>query len=179
MIAALWTTVAFAEPVALRGLRDEATAVVGFQDISGAAPVGPVRLAVSTRWDRGAVDVALGKRWQLRRGERGWQIDAGLAGGLIVPLVEPTVGLTFTPFVTAGPVGRRWAASGVIAMPMALSPRGGLRVPLLFEIQAGYTGGRVTVGPRLSVGPVWAPGTDVSVATEGGLQISVRPGRRP
>lgn len=174
MIAAWWTTVAFADPVALRGPRDELSATLGLHDLSVAAPVGPIDLAAAVRTDRGAADVAVGQRWTLRRGRRQWQIDAGVSGGIIVPLVRPTVGLTVTPFIAAGPVRERWAASGVIAMPMAVTARGELRLPVLFELQGGATIGRVTIGPRVAFGPVIVPGTDVSVATEAALQVTVR-----
>lgn len=81
MMAALWARVALADPVALRGLVDEATAVVGLHDVSVAAPLGEWSLAATTRWDRGAVDIAAGQRWTLTRGGGTWRAEAGVAGG--------------------------------------------------------------------------------------------------
>ncbi|MEN0061240.1 MAG: hypothetical protein AAGA48_03765 [Myxococcota bacterium] len=170
----LWSA-AWADPVALRGLRDEPTVVLGLHDLSASIRLGEVGVAATVRTDRGAVDVAVGRRWQLRRGSRGWQIDGGVSGGLIVPLVRPTLGLTATPFIAAGPVQSGWAIQGVIAAPLAVTAVGEARLPLLFELQGAGTVGRVTIGPRFGVGPVVTPGTDTSFATEGALVVSLAP----
>lgn len=165
---------AHAEPVALRGPHAEPTVVVGLHDISVGSGASPVAVAVSMRTDRGAVDVAVGRRWRMRGDDLGWRADVGVSGGLLVPLVRPGVGLIVTPFVAAGPVRKNGFVQGVIAAPLVVAAPGGARLPVLFELQGGGTVGRVSFGPRLAMGAIVAPGTDVSVATEAALLVSVR-----
>ncbi|MCB9689471.1 MAG: hypothetical protein H6735_30825 [Alphaproteobacteria bacterium] len=165
---------AWADPAALRLPHREPGAVVGFHDLSVGAPVGPVDAAVELRTDGGAAGASVGLRRALREGAKGWRADTGCAAGLVVPLVAPTVGLTLTPWASAGVVGGRAYVQGLLAAPVAASLGGGLRIPVQPELQAGAILGRLTIGPRVSFGVVWAPGTDVSVTTEGSLAASWR-----
>ncbi|MEM6926536.1 MAG: hypothetical protein AAF602_06395 [Myxococcota bacterium] len=169
----VWVGLAHAEPVALRGPRAEPTAVIGLHDFSVGAPVGSVEVAVSARTDRGAFDVALGRRWSLRGDDEGWRIDAGVSAGVVVPLVRPGVGLTATPWLSAGLLREHGFFQGLVAAPIAVAVPGGVRLPALLEVAGGGTVGRVTFGPRFAFGAVVALGTDVSVATEGALVVSL------
>ncbi|MEO0605251.1 MAG: hypothetical protein AAF211_27725 [Myxococcota bacterium] len=166
--------VAWAEPVALRGPRAEPTAVIGLHDFSVGAPIGPVELAASVRTDRGAFDIAVGRRWQLRGDDEGWRVDAGVSAGLVVPLVRPGVGLTATPWLSAGLLREHGFFQALVAAPIAVAAPGGARLPGLLEVAGGGTVGRVTFGPRFAFGAVVAPDTDVSVVTEGALVVSLR-----
>ncbi len=176
MIAAWAAAAALADPVALRGVEAVPTAVVGLHDLSLAAPLpgSSLEVAASVRADRGAAGAALGRRWRLARGDRGWQADAGVSGGVVIPLVVPSVGLTATPWVSAGPVGERGFLQGVVAAPLAASLAGGVRLPVLAELQGGVHAGPITVGLRLGLGAAWVPGTDVSVLTDGALLLAFR-----
>lgn len=178
MIAWLVAVAGAADPAALRGPRAQPTAVVGLHDLSLAAPIGPVEVAVAMRTDAGATSLSAGHRWQLAKGAT-WQVQAGVSGGVVVPLVVPTVGIVVTPWVSAGPVRERWFVQGLFAAPMAASLAGGVRAPALAELQGGVCIGPATVGLRLGMGAIVAPGTDVSVATEGAILVSFRTPRSP
>lgn len=174
---ALWTLAIAqgADPSALRGPDSAPTAVVGLHDLSVAAPWpgGALELAVAVRTDQGAVSASAGRRWMLSDGAV-WKAQAGVSGGLVVPLLVPSVGLVATPWVSLGPTGDRGFVQGVVAAPIAASLAGGLRLPVLAELQGGVRFGPVTVGIRFGAGAVVAPGTDVSVATEGAILLSYR-----
>ncbi|MCA9490834.1 MAG: hypothetical protein KC621_12985 [Myxococcales bacterium] len=170
-----WLAVAaWADPTALRLPERAPGVVVGFPDLSVGAPIGPVDAAVELRTDGGAAGASVGLRRALREGAKGWRADVGCAAGLVVPLVAPTVGLTLTPWTSAGIVGGRAYVQGLLAAPVAASIGGGLRVPFQPELQAGARVGRLTIGPRVAFGVAWVPGTDVSVTTEGALAASWR-----
>jgi len=172
---ALWAIAAHADPVALRGPEVAPTAVVGLHELSVGAPVGDLSLALSVRTDRGAADAVLGRRWRVRGEPIGWRVEVGVAAGLLVPIVRPGLGITVTPWISAGPVRPHGFVQGVIAAPLGIAAPGGARLPVLLELQGGGRVGPVTFGPRLGFGAVVAPGTDVSVATEAALLLSIRP----
>lgn len=164
-----------ADPAALRGPAAAPTAIIGLHDLSIASPWPgtQLELGVAVRSDRGAVSVSGGRRWSLA--ERGaWKVHGGVSGGVLVPLVVPSVGVVATPWVSAGPMGDGGFFQGVLAAPIAASLAGGVRVPALAELQGGVHIGPVTAGLRFGLGAVIAPGTDVSVATEGALLLSYR-----
>ncbi|MBX2801265.1 MAG: hypothetical protein KTR31_26545 [Myxococcales bacterium] len=174
MIAVWWATTALADPVALRGPQTGPTATIGLHELSAAAPLldSPWEIAAHLRTDRGAAGVAIGRRVVLKEGDGPWRADAGLSGGVLLALVSPSPGLTATPWVAAGPVGNRASLQGVLALPMAATVGGGLRLPVLLELQGGVRAGPAWILPRLGLGPVFTPGTDVSVATEASLMLT-------
>ncbi len=170
LVAAAW-----ADPVVLRGPEAAPAASIGQHELSVGAPAGPVEVAVELRSDRGAAGASVGTRARLAEGARGWRADAGISGGLVLPLVSPTLGMQATPWVSGGVGGERGVLQGVLAAPLAAAPGAGARVPLLLELQGGARLGPAWVVPRLGVGPVWTPGLDVSVATEAALLLLWRP----
>jgi hypothetical protein len=148
--------------------------VIGLHDQSLGAPVGPVDLAVEIRSDGGAAGASVGWRRVLRSGSHGWRADAGASVGVVVPLIEPSVGLGLTGWASAGVVGRRGYLQGLLAVPIATSVAQGLRIPLQPEVHGGVVAGPFLVGPRLGLGVVISPGTDVSFATEAAIGLSYR-----
>ena len=73
-----------------------------------------------------------------------------------------------------GWVGERGTFVAGAALPLVVGT-GGLRLPLLLELQGGVWAGPVLVGARLAAGPVVTPGTDVSTWLEPSLALTVRP----
>lgn len=164
-----------ADPAALRGPEIAPTAVVGLHDLSVAVPLpgSGLQVGIAVRTDQGAASASIGRQWTLQ--ERGaWRVRAGVSGGVVIPLVVPSIGVVATPWVSAGPSGKVAFVEGLIAAPLAASAQGGLRAPILAELQGGLHLGPVTAGVRLGLGAIWAPGTDVSVATEGAVMLSYR-----
>lgn len=171
----LLATAAWADPGALRAPERAPAAVIGLHETSIAAPIGPVDVALEFRTDGGAAGASVGLRRTLTDGDRGWRTAVGVSGGLALPLVDPTVGLSVTAWSSAGVIGRRGYAQGLVAVPAVFSPAG-VRVPLMPELQAGVALGPLLIGPRLSFAVVLSD-VDTSIATEAALGLTWAPRR--
>ncbi len=172
---ALWLGLALADPVAMRAPAAWPGATVGLHDASVAVPLGEGRpwVALGSAANAASMDASVGQRWA---GEGVRRVQGGLAGGVLVPLVEPGFALTGTAWLQAGWVGERASFVAGAAAPVAVGT-GGSRMPLLFELQGGVRVGPVVLGGRLAAGPVATPGTDVSTYLEPSLGLQLVPGR--
>lgn len=168
----IWLALALADPVAMRAPVDAPAATVGLHDASVSASLGEDLpwVAAELATNGASTGASVGQRWTLGSGVRRFQ--AGLAGGFLVPLVDPGVVLTGTAWLHGGWVGERGSFLAGAAVPVAVGA-GGSRMPLLFELQGGVVAGPVAVGARLAAGPVATPGTDVSVFLEPALMLQL------
>ena len=172
-LALTLTTAAQADPVALRVPMERRRAVV-------AAIGGPEmsvgwwfseRFALSAEWrlPASAAGASLGTRWTLVGEALGWGVDAGLAVGVVVPLIDPGAAVSVTPSIVG-----RWrneyvtvAASAVVPAVARVFPGPDLRLPVLFELWLGGHVARWRAGVHGAVGSTWVPGLSWSGAFQG------------
>ena len=175
MMVLWWAALAWADPAALRAPVDRPAAVLGAEQQSVAVPVGDRwRVAVETHTGA-ALGASVGQRWTVLGESEGWGADAVLAGGLLVPVLDPQLGLTVSPAFQGGLRTSGFAGVVGVAAPMVLTvPRVQARLPLLTELQLGGAIGPVWLGGRLAVGPVNTPGVDISAFVEPGLWLAWR-----
>lgn len=161
---------ALADPVALRTPEDGPAATLGRHDVSLAVPLGEGPwVAAELASNAASIGASVGHRVVLSAsGTR--RLQGGVAGGLSVPLVQPGLAITGTAWLHGGWLGERASFLAGAAVPLALGT-GGVRLPVLLELQGGVRIGRVSVGGRLAAGPVYTPGTDVSTFLEPALFI--------
>jgi len=164
---------AWADPVALRAPVERPAATVGFHDLSLAAPLPGTRLDVAAAMATNAAsaEAGVGRRWTLA-GAGSRQLQTGLGGGVLVPLISPGVAVTAVPWMHGGWVGDVGTFVAGAAAPVAVGT-GGARLPLLLELQGGLWAGPVLVQGRLAAGPVWTPGLDVATFLEPSLVVQV------
>jgi hypothetical protein len=152
VIALLLATLAQADPGALRG--PDAPVVVDAGTPEGSVAVnlpGGLGIAVEARADGGAVGASAGARRRLtgEAGRIGWWV--GGAAGLVVPTLDPTVGLTLTPWGGLGSDGDRVQGRLGVAVPAVLAPTG-VRIPVLAEGGMAVRAGPVWLGARAGLG---------------------------
>jgi len=156
---------AVADPVTLRHGAPERGLVfqAGWPDVSAAWWMGPqLGLAVEWKLPASAVAASVGTRRRLPLGSGPWALDAFLAGGLLVPTVNPGLAISATPAVQLGRRGERFELDLGLAMPMELQllTERRLRAPLLLEAGVGGDLGPVALGLRGGFGAVLTtPGT--------------------
>ncbi len=155
---ALLAVLARAEPGALRGPEAPVVLEMGTPESSIAVtlPSG-LGVALEVRADGGAVGAAAGARRRFT-GEGGHVgVWAGGAAGLVVPTLDPTLGLTLTPWAGLGSDGERVSGRLALVAPAVVAPTG-VRLPLLAEgalaVRAGpvWLGGRAGLGARFTLG---------------------------
>ena len=164
---------AHADPVGLRTPGAGAAVTLGRHDLSLAVPLGEDRpwIAAELATNGASFGASVGHRALLS--EHGLRrLQAGVSGGLLVPLVEPGLALTGTAWLHGGWVGERGSFLAGAALPLALGS-GGVRLPVLFELQGGVQVGPLSLGARLSAGPVF--GSDVSTFLEPALFLQSAP----
>jgi hypothetical protein len=174
LLALLWTPSAAADPLALRhgepteGLVMEA----GWPHLSAGWWWRPDRgVALSWRLPAASVEASYGTRWRAELGTGPWCAEAFLAGGLLVPTVEPGLALSATPAAQLARRGDRIDLELGLAAPteLQLLEERRLRAPLLAEAGLGVDLGGLELGLRGGFGAVFsAPG-----ATGFALQGSV------
>ena len=169
---ALWLGLASADPGALRS-PGEAAAVVGVHERSLGMWQERHGFAVELT-DLSAVSLSYGRRRYF--GERAWHVRGGIHAGLVVPLVEPGLGVGFGGFVQGGRFGDGGRVALGVAVPAAYGLTSGqLRLPIRFELDAAARfAGEVWAGARLGVGPVVTPGFDTAIAVDPVLMIGAR-----
>jgi hypothetical protein len=146
---------------------------VGAHDVSVSGGVGETRwLAAELGTDLSSLGASAGTRWAWGPDDRPRVLQAGIAAGLLLPTIAPGIALTGTPWIHGGWVGRSGTFVAGAALPLAVGT-GGLRVPLLLELQGGVHLGPVWVGGRLSAGPVYTAGLDVATFLEPALLVQL------
>jgi hypothetical protein len=158
LLAALASPAA-ADPLALRHGVDGRAVVVegGYPSISAGYWVGPaLGLALDWRLPAAAVSGSIGTRKTVAQGPRHGGVDLFVAGGLLVPLVDPGVAITASPAIQMGRRGPKGHVTFGVAAPMEalLVPRARLRIPVLLELRVGGNLGPLWLGLRGGVGPV-------------------------
>jgi hypothetical protein len=155
---------AMADPVTLRhGAPAEGLVVqAGWPDVSAAWWLQPeLGVALAWRLPAAAVSASVGTRRRLPLGSGAWSLDGYLAGGLLVPTVDPGLALTATPALQIARRGARGELDLGVAVPLelqVLSERR-LRAPVLLELGGGVVLGPAELGLRGGFGPVFtAPG---------------------
>jgi hypothetical protein len=172
MIGLLWIATAHADPVALRAPVASPALTAGSHDISVGGPLSNNRwVAAELGTDLGTLGASAGTRWALGPDDRPRVLQGGLAAGLLLPTVEPGLALTGTPWIHGGWVGRAGALVAGAAMPLAVGT-GGVRLPLLFELQGGVRVGPIYVQGRVSAGPVYSA-LDTSLFLEPALIVQL------
>ncbi len=150
---------AVADPVTLRHGAPERGLVfqAGWPDVGAAWWLGP-RLGVAVEWKlpASAVAASVGTRRRVPLGSGPWAFDAFLAGGVLVPTVNPGLALSATPAVQLGRRGERVELDLGLAMPLELQliSERRLRAPLLLEAGFGGDLGPVALGLRGGFGAV-------------------------
>jgi hypothetical protein len=170
----VWAPAAAADPLALRhgepaeGLVLEA----GWPHVSAGWWWRPDRgLALSWRLPAASVEVSLGTRWLAVLGKGPWCAQAFLAGGLLVPTVEPGLALSATPAAQLARRGDRIDLELGLAVPaeLQLLEERRLRAPLMAEAGFGVDVGGLELGLRGGFGVVTtAPGA-TGFALQGSL----------
>lgn len=172
-LALTLTTAAQADPVALRVPMERRRAVVvaiGGPEMSAGWWFSE-RFALSAEWrlPASAAGASLGTRWTLVGEPFGWGIDAGLAVGVVVPLLDPGAAVSVTPSIVG-----RWrneyfvvAASAVMPVVARVVPDPDLRLPVLFELWLGGHLARWRAGVHGAVGSTWVPGLSWSGTFQG------------
>lgn len=166
----LSAAIARAEPAAMRELAQRDAAVsVGTRSSAVALGVGPVDVALDVGWDGLATGLYAGTSRKLI-GDL-WQIDGGIAGGLLLLPFARTVGAEVVPWVGGGIVGGRGTASLRLVAPSAVAPVGA-RISGFAELTGGLRAGPAWVTPRAGLGAVYTPGLDVSMLLDAGIVVS-------
>lgn len=106
----------------------------------------------------------------------GWGLDVTPGVGLVIPLVEPGLGLSLSPAARVG-----WRRKGFeiglgLSIPVTVGFFGGgpglaVRVPLLVEPGVGLGVGSLRLGLTGSMGPVWVTETLPGIAVSGRIAI--------
>jgi hypothetical protein len=110
-------------------------------------------LALSLR-PASAIGFSVATRWILAGRERGWALDAFLAGGIAVPTLHPQFVLEATPALYARLRSEHWyfgiGPTGTVQGQ--LTGHLAVRAPVQLEIAAAYLFARVWVGAQTGVG---------------------------
>jgi hypothetical protein len=161
--------VAHADPVALRVPLERRAVVLalGAPDLSAAWWFSE-RFGIAAEWrlPASAVGASLGARFTLVGEPRGWGVDATLAVGAMVPLLDPGVALSVTPTLRGRWQGEHLlVAASVVAPAVArFVPSPDLRLPILAELWLGGQFARWRAGLHAGVGSTWVPGLSWSGA---------------
>lgn len=184
MIAALaaLATIAQADPSALRGPDAAVVIDAGSPDSSVAMALpGGLALAVEGRTDGGAVGAAAGGRLRLTGDDGRIGVWVGGSAGLVVPTLDPTVGVSLTPWGGLASDGQRVSGRLVAVVPAVLAPTGA-RLPALAEGGLAVRAGPAWLGARVGFGARFDPGFAPALLGQGGLVVGVDPrraGERP
>ncbi len=103
----------------------------------------------------------MGTRKAVADGPKHGGVDLFVAGGVLMPLIDPGVALTATPAIQLGKRGPTTHLTIGLAAPLEvlLAPSLQLRAPVLLELRLGGNLGPLWLGLRGGAGPVvTAPG---------------------
>ncbi len=148
---------AAADPLALRHGQPERGVIVegGWPSVSAGVWLKPrLGLALDWRLPAAAAGLSIGTRRTLADGPRHGGVDLFVAGGVLVPFIEPGVALTATPAIQAGHRGGIAHVTIGLAAPIEarLAPEPQLRLPLLLELRLGFNLGPLWLGLRGGLG---------------------------
>lgn len=160
-----------ADPIALRGPTwgRVASFSAGTPELSaGAWLTERFGLAVEWRLPVAATGVSAATRWRLVGDVRGWGVDLTLAGGVVVPLLDPAVAVSITPSVAGRWRGQYLQVAAVLVAPtvVRIAPDTLVRLPLLAEAWIATHIASLSVGVQGSVGSVFVPGLSWSNAVQ-------------
>ena len=169
---------AAADPVALRhGSPDQGLVLqAGWPHVSAAWWQRPgLGFAVGWRLPASAVSAAVGTRRRVALGQGPGALDASLAGGLLVPTVDPGLALTATPALQLGLRGERGELDLGLALPVELQVLTDrrLRVPVLLEAGFSVALRPLELGLRGGLGPVLSAPGATSIALQWSLWARV------
>ncbi len=175
---------ALADPVTLRhGAPTEGFVLqAGWPDLSAAWWLRPdLGVALAWRLPAAAASASVGTRRRRPLGSGAWALDGYLAGGLLIPTVDPGLALTATPALQIGWRRERIELDLGLAVPVELQVliERRLRAPVLLELGGAAALGPLELGLRGGFGPVFtAPGA-MGFALQWGLWLRVpRSGER-
>ncbi len=176
MIVAL-CGLAMADPIALRAPAGAVAVVLAVPDSSIGVAVAP-HLGVSVDvhgWS--AIGASVGYRADLYRAEGGFGVGFTVAGGPMVPVIDPGLALSATPSMAVGWVNRSLDATVGLTVPAVLriAPGADLRLPVLGELWLGGSAGPVRLGVTFAAGQMWITGAPAQVGWHGGIYVVVRP----
>lgn len=182
MIAALFAIgAASADPIALRAPLSEgfrgAEVVFGAPSSAIAWRNGTWGVCVDAAPTGAIVGASAGVRRAIVRNDGDMGVDIVLAGGVIVPLIDPGVGVNVTTALQAGWFGDRSTFAVGLAAPIAvrLAPGVGIRVPLLAEaLFAARAGDRWDVGLITGAGVAMDPDAAPAIAGEAAVIVARR-----
>ncbi|MFT5680853.1 MAG: hypothetical protein ACI8RZ_001759 [Myxococcota bacterium] len=185
MVALILTMAASADPGVLRvGADSETASVVGLPSLSARVPLMDdlevaawVRTTGRSTWLRtplSAAGLAIGRTTRLvgTREVVGW--DLGASAGPTVPLLDPAIALSMTPYA------RRWRSVGAgelgvaLAIPAVVQLSGGLaaRLPVQAEVTVVGSVGGIRLGVQAGGGVVLSPGwSGFAMAGQVGLVV--------
>jgi hypothetical protein len=171
-----WTGSVGADPIALR-VPVERRGMV----LAAGAPEVSVgwwftrRFGIAAEWrlPASAVGASVGARWTLVGEALGWGVDAVVAVGAVVPLIDPGVALSVTPSLVGRWRGERVVVATSVAAPTVARflPMPDLRLPLLVELWLGGRVGAWWAGVHGGVGSTWVPGLAWSGAFQGTVYV--------
>jgi hypothetical protein len=133
------------------------------------------RFALSAEWrlPASAAGASLGTRWTLLGEPRGWGVDANLAVGVLIPLIEPGAAVSVTPSILGRWRGDHVVVGASVVAPIVarVLPSPDLRLPVLFEVWLGGHIARWRAGVHGAVGSTWVPGLSWSGTFQGTLYV--------
>ena len=182
LLISLLISLAQADPIALRAPQGAATMVIGVPDSSVAIWTSR-RLGFSLDvHPLSAVGASVGVRSDLFRRPSGFGLAWSLAGGPVVPVFDPGLGVSLSPALALGWADSKVDATIGVSVPaeFRLVPGADLRLPLLGEIWLGGRVGPVRIGGTLAAGQMWLLSAPSELAFHLGGYLSVLPRlRRP
>ncbi len=120
-----------------------------------------------------AVGVSAGSRTNLLGSDDRWGLDAYLAGGVAIPLIDPGLALTVTPALQGGWRGDRVRATLAIASPTQLRLTGfQAKLPVVAEPWLLFRAGSVWFGAQGGFGIAPVPGYSMSYVLQGSAVIA-------
>jgi hypothetical protein len=165
---------ALADPIALRAPSGAVAVVLGVPDSSVAVSVAPhVGVSIDAR-ALDAVGASVGYRSDLFRRDTGFGLEVSIAGGPMVPLLDPGLALSATPALALGWAHHSLDATIGVAIPAVARFTGfDLRIPVLGELWLGGRIGPVRVGGTFAAGQMWITGAPTEVGWHAGVYAAV------
>lgn len=178
LLIAMMVGSASADPAALRMPTPHTTSVsgvLGGPELSvGTWMENGWGVAVEGRLPGSAFGASAGRRWNLAGGPDRWGVDAFVAGGLVVPTIDPGIGLTLTPSIQAGWRGDRVRQVANLTSPTAIRLNGvEARLPVVLEDWFMVRAGRTWLGVQLGAGAVFSPGGIPAMTVQASAAVSI------